>query len=204
MIRFDIARCGSILLATAIATATATATTALAQGPSFHFPWPNDTSSRRFTPSSPRHTGEAAHAWDINRGWGDDDCGDMVVAAETGTVSARSCDDEYSRLGYGCYIKLDHSGGHRSVYAHLQAGSRRGRMGQHVCRGVSVGRVGRTGLSGDSAKCHLHFHATRDGSAHKPVPVWGKTAAGGMCTSLRDVTVDDRTPYWSCTLYCGQ
>lgn len=184
-------------------TAIAVPLPARAQSPSFHFPWPRDAHARRFTGGSAQHTGEAEHAWDINRGAGDEDCGDAAVAAETGTVTALSCDDEYARLGYGCYVKVGHGGGHVSVYAHLRKGSQRGPAGRHTCRGTVVGRVDKTGLP-SGGKCHLHFHVTKDGAAHNPLPVWGKTGLLEACTALTGITIDDRTPYWSCTRYCGE
>ncbi|MCE7937729.1 hypothetical protein DCC79_08700 [bacterium] len=178
-------------------------TGAAAQGRSFHFPWQADAHGRRFTGGSAQHTGEATYAWDINRGTGDTDCGDAAVSAETGTVTALSCDDEFSRLGYGCYVKVGHGGGYVSVYAHLRKGSQRGPAGRYTCRGTVVGWVGKTGLP-SGGKCHLHFHVTKDGLAHDPVPVWGKTGPHDACAALTDITIDDRTPYWSCTRHCRE
>lgn len=55
----------------------------------------------------------------------------------------------------GNHIVLDLGGGHYALYAHLQPGSLRVKLGQHVKRGQVLGLVGNTG---NSTEPHLHFH----------------------------------------------
>jgi murein DD-endopeptidase MepM/ murein hydrolase activator NlpD len=54
----------------------------------------------------------------------------------------------------GNYVMIDHGGGEFSLYAHLQPGSIRVRVGDRVARGDLVGRLG---SSGNSTEPHLHF-----------------------------------------------
>jgi murein DD-endopeptidase MepM/ murein hydrolase activator NlpD len=55
----------------------------------------------------------------------------------------------------GNHVILDIGGGHFAFYAHLQPGSLRVKLGDHVRRGQVVGLVGN---SGNSTEPHLHFH----------------------------------------------
>jgi murein DD-endopeptidase len=55
----------------------------------------------------------------------------------------------------GNHVVLDIGGGHYAFYAHLQPGSLRVKLGDHVRRGQVVGLVGN---SGNSTEPHLHFH----------------------------------------------
>ena len=55
----------------------------------------------------------------------------------------------------GNAVVLDLGGGRFALYAHLQPGSLRVRVGDHVTRGQTLGLVGN---SGNSSAPHLHFH----------------------------------------------
>jgi murein DD-endopeptidase MepM/ murein hydrolase activator NlpD len=55
----------------------------------------------------------------------------------------------------GNHVIIDIGGGHYAFYAHLQPGSLRVKLGEHVRRGQVVGLVGN---SGNSTEPHLHFH----------------------------------------------
>jgi hypothetical protein len=66
----------------------------------------------------------------------------------------------------GNHIVLDIGNGHYALYAHLQPGSLRAKVGDHVRRGQVLGLVGNTG---NSTEPHLHFHIM-DG----PAPLGGE------------------------------
>jgi murein DD-endopeptidase len=55
----------------------------------------------------------------------------------------------------GNHVIIDIGGGNFAFYAHLQPGSLRVKLGDHVRRGQVVGLVGN---SGNSTEPHLHFH----------------------------------------------
>ena len=55
----------------------------------------------------------------------------------------------------GNHVIIDIGGGNYAFYAHLQPGSLRVKLGDHVRRGQVVGLVGN---SGNSTEPHLHFH----------------------------------------------
>jgi hypothetical protein len=55
----------------------------------------------------------------------------------------------------GNHIVLDIGNGRYALYAHLQPGSLRAKVGDHVRRGQALGLVGN---SGNSTEPHLHFH----------------------------------------------
>lgn len=61
----------------------------------------------------------------------------------------------------GNHIILDLDGAHFALYAHLQPGSLRVKVGDKVKRGQVLGLVGNTG---NSTEPHLHFHVT-DGNS---------------------------------------
>ena len=79
--------------------------------------------------------------------------GTPVLAAADGTVihlreDHRNC----SSCGYGCYVILQHSNGHRSLYGHLSAINVT--SGQKLSAGEQLGKCGNTG---HSYGAHLHF-----------------------------------------------
>lgn len=54
----------------------------------------------------------------------------------------------------GNYVMIDHGNGEYSLYAHLQPGSMRVKVGDHVTQGQVIGKLG---SSGNSTEPHLHF-----------------------------------------------
>ena len=99
-----------------------------------------------------------ANAVDFNRA---DDIGDPVVAAAAGKVSRV---DNEGNVSYGRWIEIDHGGGYRTRYAHLN--SQAVSVGQTVKRGQKIGTVGSTG---GSSGPHLHYELRLNGTAIKPV-----------------------------------
>ncbi|WDZ84956.1 peptidoglycan DD-metalloendopeptidase family protein [Micromonospora cathayae] len=90
---------------------------------------------------------------DFNR---TDDLGDPVVASAPGTV------DRVTDLGgtsYGKYVRIAHSGGYHTYYAHLNGFNVS--VGQSVGYGTVIGYVGSTG---GSTGPHLHYEQRLNGS----------------------------------------
>ena len=54
----------------------------------------------------------------------------------------------------GNYVMIDHGNSEYSLYAHLQPGSVRVKIGEHIKVGASLGKLG---TSGNSTEPHLHF-----------------------------------------------
>jgi murein DD-endopeptidase MepM/ murein hydrolase activator NlpD len=91
------------------------------------------------------------NAIDFNR---PNDLGDAVLASAPGTVSQIS-----TASGYGRYLRINHGGGHATLYAHLSA--------VNVSVGESVGYnrvVGRVGETGQVTGPHLHYEQISGGS----------------------------------------
>ncbi|MBE3079598.1 peptidoglycan DD-metalloendopeptidase family protein [Clavibacter michiganensis subsp. michiganensis] len=99
------------------------------------------------------HAGE-----DLVRGYS---CGEIQYAAHSGTVSFAGRNG-----GYGNYIRIDHGGGVSSAYGHIVDGGTLVRTGQQVVAGQPIAR---TGTTGGSTGCHLHFEIRIDGNAVDPV-----------------------------------
>ena len=99
--------------------------------------------------------------------------GTPIMAAGKGTViyAGRS-------RGYGNLIKIRHSDGYVTLYAHQKAFRKGIRTGVHVKKGQVIGYVGSTGLSTGP---HLHFGLYKNGRAINPagsVQVTTKKLAG--------------------------
>lgn len=79
-----------------------------------------------------------------------------VLAAKSGTVAIskalKRANGTYK--SYGEYILINHGDGTLTLYAHMQAGSRKVTEGQWVNQGQQIGNVGSTG---NSSGPHLHF-----------------------------------------------
>ncbi|MEA1916313.1 MAG: peptidoglycan DD-metalloendopeptidase family protein [Campylobacterota bacterium] len=73
----------------------------------------------------------------------------------------------YSR-GYGNYIKVAHSDGYLTLYAHQKAFKRGIKRGKRVKKGQVIGYVGSTGISTGP---HLHFGLYKNGRAINPLRV---------------------------------
>ena len=86
--------------------------------------------------------------------------GTPVVAARSGTVSFVGWSDQ----GYGNLIKIRHSGGAETWYAHNSQVNVS--AGQYVHQGETIGLVGSTGLSTGP---HLHFEVHENGTALDPL-----------------------------------
>ncbi len=67
------------------------------------------------------------------------------------------------RTGYGNTIEIDHGGGFKTRYAHLQA------IAVGVGQRVAVGqRIGAMGSTGRSTGPHLHYEIWVDGKPQNP------------------------------------
>jgi murein DD-endopeptidase MepM/ murein hydrolase activator NlpD len=86
-------------------------------------------------------------------------CGTPVHAAAAGTVTAAGVAGAYGRR-----ITIRHGPGLETSYAHLSALS--ARVGATVARGDVIGRSGTTGLS---TGCHLHFMVLQAGVPVDPL-----------------------------------
>jgi murein DD-endopeptidase MepM/ murein hydrolase activator NlpD len=69
--------------------------------------------------------------------------------------------------GYGNFIIIDHGAGIQSAYAHIIDGGRLVSNGQTVTAGQLIAR---TGSTGGSTGCHLHFELRSGGVAFDPLP----------------------------------
>jgi len=81
-----------------------------------------------------------------------------IMATAPGVVSFTGV-----RSGYGNTIEIDHGGGFKTRYAHLQGISVR--VGQRVAIGQRVGAMGSTGRSTGP---HLHYEVWANGRAQNP------------------------------------
>lgn len=85
-----------------------------------------------------------------------------VAAADGGKVVKV----EYSRVGYGYHVIVDHNNGYQTLYAHLS--EIYVSDGQGVSKGSIIGKVGSTGRSSGP---HLHFEVRKNGVAINPYNV---------------------------------
>jgi murein DD-endopeptidase MepM/ murein hydrolase activator NlpD len=94
--------------------------------------------------------------------------GGVDFPASTGTEVVASRDGKVVDVGtdswYGKYVIIDHSGGYRTFYAHLDATVVE--LNEVVSSGKIIGRVGSTGMSTGP---HLHFEIRMDGIPRDPV-----------------------------------
>ncbi len=82
-------------------------------------------------------------------------CGAPIYAAASGTVTFAGWSGSW-----GNYIKILHSDGSTTAYAHILNGGYNVRYGQRVRAGQLIAYAGTTGAS---TGCHLHFEVYRDG-----------------------------------------
>lgn len=87
--------------------------------------------------------------------------GKPAVAADSGTVIEAATG---WNGGYGTVVKIRHSNGLITVYAHLSA--LKVSVGQRVTRGQTIGLIGNTGRSFGP---HLHFEVIRNGVKVNPL-----------------------------------
>lgn len=85
--------------------------------------------------------------------------GTSIYASYTGTVTV----SEYSN-SFGYYIKIKHSSGYETLYAHLS--ELLVEVGDKVSKGDLIGKMGSTGNSTGS---HLHFELHKDGGFLNPM-----------------------------------
>lgn len=92
-------------------------------------------------------------------------CGTPVYASQSGTVSRSRAqrDSSGKYIGFGEYIQIDHAASWQTIYAHLS--ERAVSEGQTVARGQYIGKSGTTG---HSTGCHLHFEMKHKGIARNP------------------------------------
>lgn len=89
--------------------------------------------------------------------------GTPIIAAGSGTIVYAA------RLGsYGNLIKIRHSDGYETRYAHLKSFRKGIRKGKYVKKGHTIGYVGNTGRSTGP---HLHFELRKHGNAINPLNV---------------------------------
>ena len=87
--------------------------------------------------------------------------GTPIMAAGTGTV-VRS-----SRYGsFGNYVRIKHSDGYSTAYAHLSKYGRGIKSGKRVVQGQTIGYVGTTGRSTGP---HLHYEVLKHGKQINPM-----------------------------------
>lgn len=95
--------------------------------------------------------------------------GTPVVAVGDGTIY-------YARGGFnlcGTGVSIEHGGGWRSVYCHLDEIAPGIAKGGTVMRGQKIGTVGNTGNARTTGP-HLHFELRRNGVSVNPAPLIGR------------------------------
>lgn len=85
--------------------------------------------------------------------------GTPIYAAGDGVIEVRAREG-----GYGNYIKITHSGGYQTAYAHMSAYASQ-KKGDIVKQGDIIGYVG---SSGRSTGPHLHYEVLKDGKHINP------------------------------------
>jgi len=89
---------------------------------------------------------------DFNKGIGQADCGQKVVAAKSGFVEFM-WNSTWNSGGFGKFVILIHDDGTYTRYAHLQDIDDKIRQGRQIKEGDLLGHLGNTG----TVYCHLHF-----------------------------------------------
>ena len=89
--------------------------------------------------------------------------GTPIVAAGNGRISFIG-----KTRGYGNLIKIRHSDGYTTLYAHQKSFRKGMKKGKYVKKGHTIGYVGSTGLSSGP---HLHFGLYKHGRAINPLRV---------------------------------
>ena len=89
--------------------------------------------------------------------------GTPVKAAANGKIVYRS-----RKGGYGKTVQIQHNGGYKTLYAHLNNYNKFARLGKRVRKGQVIGYVGNTGMSTGP---HLHFGVYKNNRAINPSKV---------------------------------
>lgn len=113
----------------------------------------------------PTHT---AYAVDFNRGGGNDDLGDPVLASAEGDV--------YYILPKNGQVHIRHKNGYITIYAHMR--NIRVGVGDHVQLGQRIGDIGNTYIGPGTISPHLHAGLAKNSSLNtikleydnKPIP----------------------------------
>ena len=93
---------------------------------------------------------------------------DYIVAAKRGKVVEVASNVPGFKTGsYGNYVVLEHSGGIRTLYAHMKYGSVNVKLGQIVEEGTVLGNMGNTGYAFGA---HLHFEVRINNTPVDPLP----------------------------------
>ncbi len=87
--------------------------------------------------------------------------GTPLYASRSGTVLSSECN---YKIGYGCYILLDHGNGVQTLYAH--ASKLYVRAGDYVSQGQTIAAMGSTGWSTGP---HVHFEVRVSGRRVNPL-----------------------------------
>jgi len=82
--------------------------------------------------------------------------GTKIMAAGDGTVKSVGWQN-----GYGNTVEISHSGGYKTLYAHMKSFAKGIKKGQSIKQGTVIGYVGSTGLSTGP---HLHMGLYKNGS----------------------------------------
>ncbi|WP_367645931.1 M23 family metallopeptidase [Paenarthrobacter ureafaciens] len=114
---------------------------------------PRDVIQTGSGPTEPFHFGTDFQA---------DGCDGPIWAAQAGTVSQIVQDS-----GGGWHIEVDHGGGVATRYIHMYANGILVEVGDKVKAGQQIAR---TGSSGFSTGCHLHFEVQIEGEKVDPIP----------------------------------
>ena len=86
--------------------------------------------------------------------------GTPIMAAGNGTVEYASRNG-----GYGNYVRIRHSDGYKTAYAHMSKFASGVRVGKYVTQDQTIGYVGSTGRSTGP---HLHYEVHRHGKKINP------------------------------------
>ncbi len=139
------------MLALASGVLVAPAAQAAGPRPNFQLPFPCGQAWNGDNDNSSAHRGEEL---DFNRGGSPGaDKGDTVVAAAAGKVLTSA--HQGSANGYGNLVVIDHGGGWRTYYAHLDV--RSVAANAQVRQGQKIGTVGNTSKPGNNISPHLHY-----------------------------------------------
>ncbi len=87
--------------------------------------------------------------------------GTPIMAGGTGVITHAG---RYG--GYGNYVRIRHSDGYSTAYAHMKGFARGIRKGKRVRQGQTIGYVGSTGLSTGP---HLHYEVLKNGRHINPM-----------------------------------
>jgi murein DD-endopeptidase MepM/ murein hydrolase activator NlpD len=116
--------------------------------------------------------------------------GTPVLAAGDGVVEKREVFG-----GYGNYVRIRHSDGYATAYAHLSRFGKNLRVGQRVRQDDVIGYVGTTGRSTGP---HLHYEILRNGQQQNPMKVKFASAnklEGTLAAKFREARLNTERQY---------